>query len=152
MLVRHATAADVSALAHLMSELGYPTSLEQMTVRMEAIRERTDYATFVAEANGVIAGMVGVSVSPSLYHSDRDGAIVALVVSSEFRGRGIGALLVERGEEWLRESGVRRVTVKPSTHREDAHRLYVRLGYEHTGLRFSRMIDPVSRAPSIATD
>ena len=152
MQVRHATAADLSALAHLMSELGYPTSPEQMGVRMQAIRDRSDYATFVAEANGVIAGMVGVAVSPSFYRSDLDGAIVALVVSSESRGHGIGALLVERAEQWLRESGVGRVTVKPSTHRQNAHRLYARLGYEQTGLRFSKTIDRVSRAPSIATD
>lgn len=151
MQVRQATAADLSALVHLMSELGYPTSLEQMAVRMEAIRGRTDYAAFVAEAGGVIAGMVGVSVSPSFFRSDPDGAIVALVVSSAFRGRGIGAMLVERGEQWLRECGVRRVTVKPSTHRENAHRLYTRLGYEHTGLRFSKNIDGASQAPSSAT-
>src|SRR5262245_39651812 len=152
MQVRHAIAADVPALAHLMSELGYPTSLEEMDARMRGVRDRTDYAAFVAEANGVVAGMIGVCVSPSFYHTDPDGAIVALVVSSEFRGRGIGALLVGRGEEWLRERGVKRVTVKPSTHRENAHRLYARLGYEHTGLRFSKTIDGPSRASSIAID
>jgi GNAT superfamily N-acetyltransferase len=141
MKTRHTAVADFSALARLMTELGYPTSTDQMTARMEALRNRTDYATFVADADGIIAGMIVVSVSPSLYRSGPDGAIVVLVVSSEFRGHGVGALLVERGEQWLRESGARMITVKPSTHREDAHRLYARLGYEHTGLRFSKMID-----------
>ena len=140
MDVRHATAADLPALAHLMTELGYPTSMEEMAVRMESIRDRTDHATFVADANGVAAGMIGVSVSPSLYRRDLQGAIVALVVSPEFRGRGIAALLVDRGERWLRDSGARRATVNPSIHRQDAHRLYTRLGYEHTGLRFSRSL------------
>ncbi|RWJ60824.1 MAG: GNAT family N-acetyltransferase [Mesorhizobium sp.] len=87
----------------------------------------------------MVAGMIGVSTSSSLYQSDPQGAIVALVVSSDFRGRGIGASLVERGESWLRESGARYVSVKPSIRREDAHRLYVRLGYEHSGLRFSKI-------------
>ena len=146
MEVRHATAADSSALAYLMTELGYPTSTEEMATRMEAIRDRPDYATFVADANGVIAGMVGVSVSPSFYRSDLHGAIVALVVSSEFRGCGIGALLVDRGEQWLRETGAKRATVNPSAHREDAHRLYTRLGYEHTGLRFSKMLNQYGAA------
>ncbi|MGK9231487.1 GNAT family N-acetyltransferase [Inquilinus limosus] len=140
MDVRHATAADAAALAHLMAELGYPTSPEEMAARMEAIRGRADHATFVAEEGGVVAGMVGVTVSPSLYRSDLLGAIVALVVSSEFRGRGIAALLVDRGEQWLRHRGAKRATVNPSTHRQDAHRLYARLGYEHTGLRFSKAL------------
>lgn len=141
METRHATAADGPALAQLMTGLGYPTSTEEMAARMEALRGRTDHAAFVAEADGVIAGMVGVSVSPSLYRSDLQGAIVALVVSSRFRGRGIGALLVGRGDQWLRDSGATRATVNPSLHREDAHRFYARLGYEHTGLRLSRTLD-----------
>lgn len=138
MDIRPATAADAPALAPLMAELGYPTSAEAMAARLEVLRSRADFATFVAEADGAIAGMVGVTVSPSLYRSDLLGAIVALVVPSEFRGRGIAALLIERGEQWLRDAGARRATVSPSTHREDAHRLYARLGYEATGVRFSK--------------
>ncbi|RWI34069.1 MAG: GNAT family N-acetyltransferase [Mesorhizobium sp.] len=138
MEIRHANPADIPSLAHLMTELGYPTSAEEMTSRMALIRSRTDHAIFVADENGIVTGMIGVSISPSLYQSDPQGAIVALVVSSDFRGKGIGAFLVERGESWLRESGAKYVTVKPSIRREDAHRLYARLGYEHSGLRFSK--------------
>lgn len=138
MEVRYASSDDVPSLAHLMTELGYPTSTEEMTSRMSLVSSRGDHATFVADGNGAIAGMICVSVSPSLYKSDLQGAIVALVVSSDFRGQGVGALLVKRGESWLGESGVKYVTVKPSIYRENAHRLYARLGYEHTGLRFSK--------------
>ncbi len=140
MEMRHATSRDVSSLAQLMTELGYPTSSEEMVVRLEAIVGRTDHAVFVAVENDIAAGMVAISTAPSLYRNDPQGAIVALVVSSRFRGRGLGGLLVRRGEIWLRDRGVNHVTVKPSTHREDAHRLYARLGYEHTGLRFSKTL------------
>lgn len=140
MDIRPATAADAAALAPLMAELGYPTAPDEMAARLEVLHTRADFATFVAEAGGAVAGMVGVTVSPSLYRSDLLGAIIALVVSSEFRGRGIAARLVERGEQWLRDAGARRATVNPSTHREDAHRLYARLGYEATGVRFSKAL------------
>lgn len=140
MKIRPATAEDAPALAPLMAELGYPTAPEEMVARLQALRGRADFATFVAEADGTVAGMVGVTVSSSLYRSDLLGAIVALVVSSEFRGRGIAALLVDRGEQWLRDAGARRATVNPSTHRDDAHRLYARLGYEATGVRFSKAL------------
>jgi GNAT superfamily N-acetyltransferase len=138
MDIRPATAADAPALAPLMAELGYPTTPEEMAARLEILQGRADFATLVAEVDGAIAGMVGVTVSPSLYRSDLLGAIVALVVSSGFRGRGIAARLVDRGEQWLRDAGAPRATVNPSTHREDAHRLYARLGYEATGVRFSK--------------
>lgn len=140
MEIRNANSADIPSLAHLMTELGYPTSTEEMMSRVALIGSRTDHAIFVADENGVVAGMIGVSISPSPYQSDPQGAIVALVVSSDFRGQGIGAFLVERGENWLRESGAKYVTMKPSIHREDAHRLYARLGYEHSGLRFSKSL------------
>ena len=140
MDIRPATVADAPALAPLMAELGYPTTAEEMAARLEVLRGRADFATFVAEADGAVAGMVGVTVSPSLYRSDLLGAIVALVVSSEFRGRGIAARLVERGEQWLRDAGTRRATVNPSIHRAEAHRLYERLGYAATGVRFSKAL------------
>jgi GNAT superfamily N-acetyltransferase len=138
--IRHASAADLPALAHLMTELGYPTSIDEMAARMDAIRDRKDFATFVAEADGDIAGMICVTVTPALYRDGLGGAIVALVVSSAFRGRGVAPLLVARGEGWLIDNGADRATVNPSIAREDAHRLYSRLGYAHSGLRFTKAL------------
>lgn len=85
--------------------------------------------------------MISVSVSPSLLSSELNGAIVVLVVSSTFRGRGIAPALITHGERWLRQHGANRATVNPSIHREPAHRLYNRLGYEHTGLRLTKVLD-----------
>jgi len=141
MDVRPATTADVPELAQLMAELGYPTSTGQMQVRMGAMEHRADFATFVAEADGRVAGMITVTVSPSLLRNEPNGAIVALVVSSTFRGRGIAPALIAHGETWLRQHGANRATVNPSIHREPAHRLYNRLGYEHTGLRLTKVLD-----------
>ena len=141
MDVRTPTAADLPALALLMAELGYPTSVAEFERRMAIIADRADFATFVAELDGLVAGMIAVSVSPSLLRSEPNGAIVALVVSSAFRGRGIAPALIERGEAWLREQGASRATVNPSIHREPAHRMYNRLGYEHTGLRLTKVLE-----------
>jgi GNAT superfamily N-acetyltransferase len=140
METRFATTADSAALAPLMAELGYPTLPEQMARRMEITALRDDYAAFVAAEDGIIAGMIGLSISPSFYRDDPGGAIVALVVSSEFRGRGVAALLVERAEGWFSENGIHRVTVNPSNHRTPAHSLYRRLGYESTGTRFTKTL------------
>jgi len=138
--VRQATPADYAALAELMTELGYAASPAEIAKRMEIINERTDYAILVAQTGGGIAGVIALTVTPSLYRSDPQGAIVALVVSSAYRGRGTAGTLVQSGENWLREHGVQRVTVNPSIPRENAHRLYARLGYEHTGLRFTKSL------------
>lgn len=148
MKIRQAISTDCVALAGLMTELGYPTSTDEMAARMQIIADRVDHATFVADANGAIAGMIGLQISPSLYKNDPEAAIVALVVSSAFRGQGVAGLLVERGERWLFTSGAIRVSVKPSLHREDAHRLYKRLGYEHTGARFTKTLSHDTATPA----
>ena len=140
MDVRPSRAADFPALAQLMTELGYPTSTAEMEARMAVIDAHPDFATFVAELDGLVAGMISVFVSPSLLRSEPNGAIVALVVSAAFRGRSIAPALIVRGETWLREHGANRATVNPSIHREPAHRLYNRLGYEHTGLRLTKVL------------
>lgn len=142
MEVRFVTTADYSGVAALMADLGYPTRLEQMAERMEVISRRDDYAAFVATEGGIIAGMIGLSISPSFYRDDAGGAIVTLVVSSEFRGRGVADSLVARAEEWFLERGIHRVTVNPSNHRIPAHKVYGRLGYEPTGTRFTKTLKP----------
>ncbi len=123
-----------------MGELGYPSTAEDLARRMAAILPREDFATLVAEADGEVAGLICVTVVPSLYRTDPPGAITALVVSSAFRGRGVARLLIDAGERWLRDRGVRYATVNPSTHRTDAHHLYTRLGYAATGTRFSKAL------------
>jgi GNAT superfamily N-acetyltransferase len=140
MDIRRSTAADFPALGQLLTELGYPASDEEIEARMMVIDRRADFATFVAELDGEVAGMITVSVAPSPLRNDPNGAIVALVVSSAFRGRGIAPGLIAEGEAWLRQQGASRATVNPSIQREPAHRLYSRLGYEHTGLRLSKML------------
>lgn len=140
MHIRLALPDDIAALALLIGELGYPTSTEEMATRMAAVVGRSDIATFVAEEDGVVAGMITVSVTPSLYRSDLLGAITVLVVSSAFRGRGIAPLLIQSGEAWLRQQGAGRSAVHPSIARADAHRLYERLGYENTGSRLTKAL------------
>jgi hypothetical protein len=51
--------------------------------------------------------------------------------------------LIDHGERWLYDCGARLASVKPSARREDAHRLYARCGYEHTGLRFTKVLEGV---------
>jgi GNAT superfamily N-acetyltransferase len=48
------------------------------------------------------------------------------------RGKGIGARLVRAAEEWARSKGIATVLVRSQIAREDAHRFYLREGYERT--------------------
>lgn len=123
-----------------MTQLGYPTSSEAMARRLGAILADPSHGTWVAEDRGRIVGMVGVCTG---HHYARDGSygrIVALSVSEDFRGRGVGRELVRRAEAWVRSRGGRRMVVNTRASRDGARRFYRRLGYDETGLRFARQL------------
>jgi N-acetylglutamate synthase-like GNAT family acetyltransferase len=58
--IRVAGKEDVGALASLMTELGYPSSVEDMGRRFEGISTDPSYATLVAEREGVVLGTIGL--------------------------------------------------------------------------------------------
>ena len=59
-IVRWVSREDVEDLARLMTELGYPSSTEDMSRRFEEISADPSYYTLVAEREGQILGMVGL--------------------------------------------------------------------------------------------
>ena len=67
---------------------------------------------------------------PRFEHGDRFVRIVALVVDSGVRERGIGRLLMDEAERFGREAGAAFVEVTAGHHRPDARHLYESLGYD----------------------
>src|SRR6267378_2935191 len=99
--VRAAEAADVEALADLMTQLGYETRGSEMQMRMEAIRGDKHYATLVAVSKGQVCGMIGTFTCYSYEHNSPGGRILALVVSEKMRGRGVGHALIAAAEKYF---------------------------------------------------
>ncbi len=136
MIIRSAQSTDVAALANLMTELGYPTSSEQMSRRFEAISDDPSYSTLVAEREGNVLGMVGLCFTRSYGSDDSSVRIRAFVVGAEYRGKGIGRALISAAEDWARRRGANNVMLIAHKRRTDAHRFYLSMGYEATGYRF----------------
>jgi GNAT superfamily N-acetyltransferase len=126
MIVRPAEVRDVPALATLAGELGYPTSVDEMSRRLAALVDRD--AVFVAEHDGVCVGWIQVSIVEAL-ESGRFAEIRGLVVAEGQRSGGVGAALVRAAEEWARERACPKVRVRSNVVRERTHRFYERLGY-----------------------
>ena len=140
-IIRAAIPADASALAALLSELGYKTSEEQMLMRLSRVIDVNDYATFVAEIEEKVVGMLGVRCG---FHYARDGKyalIIALSVTAPHKGRGVGRQLVDTAESWAKENGIGRLIANTALHREDAHGFYEALSFEHTGRRYVKILD-----------
>jgi L-phenylalanine/L-methionine N-acetyltransferase len=105
--------------------------LEQRRERLAALGQ--DEHWFVAEVDGAVRGLAGLSVGTGrLRHSGH----VFLFVAREYHGQGIGTRLMEAlldvADNWLL---LRRVELTVVADNERAWRLYERLGFEKEGLR-----------------
>jgi GNAT superfamily N-acetyltransferase len=136
LAIRAAELADTDALAALMTELGYETRSSEMKMRLETIGNDPRYRTFVAVKQGKVCGMIGTFCYYSYEHNGPGGRIIALVVSKNSRGVGVGRQLMAAAENDFAQRNIRRVAVNTRFEREEAHKFYERLGYTRNGFRF----------------
>jgi ribosomal protein S18 acetylase RimI-like enzyme len=130
--VRRATALDVEVLTRLAGELGYPSTVAEVRSRLAAMEGDPRNVVFVATLpGGEVVGWIQVSEVRSLVLEAR-AEINGLVVEPQCRCAGIGGKLVERGEDWARERGLRMIGLHSNILRERAHGFYLRLGYRVT--------------------
>jgi GNAT superfamily N-acetyltransferase len=135
-LIRSAQRVDAPAVAELLAALGYPSPVEQVVQRIADCEASASTAVFVAEATQRIVGVASFHCIP-LFHADGFlGRITSLVVSPDYRQRGIGRLLVAAAEEFARARGCARIEVTSGDHRPDAHAFYEHVGYQLDCRRF----------------
>jgi GNAT superfamily N-acetyltransferase len=101
--IRASGEGDIEALAGLMTELGYPTSAGEMSRRLEEISADPSYDTLIAEQDGRVLGVAGLHVEHYYEKNEPCARILAFVVGSEHRGRGVGRALISAAEDWARK-------------------------------------------------
>ena len=139
-VIREATIADSERVARLVSELGYPTSTDQMRQRFNAILSDNGYETLVACDDKEILGFVGTRIGP-LYEADEQyGHIMILAVATKHQRRGVGSMLMQAAESRLIKRGAGVLVVASGNHRGGAHAFYESLGYTFTGRRYKKSV------------
>jgi L-phenylalanine/L-methionine N-acetyltransferase len=137
--IRPVLVEDSEAIWRITQQEGViETILTLPSDRIEQRRERLaslgpDEHWFVAEADGAVIGLAGLTVGTGrLRHSGH----VFLFVAREYHGQGVGTRLMETlldvADRWLL---LRRVELTVVAENERAWRLYERLGFEKEGLR-----------------
>jgi GNAT superfamily N-acetyltransferase len=139
MQLRPAHSGDAEAVTDLLDQLGYPQDGASTTAdRILTWAEDPASAAYVAEIDGEVLGVVAVHLCPFFERTGSWGRIVALVVSDQARGRGVGGRLVGAAESFAADHGCVRMEVTSSNHREDAHAFYQGRGYVDQTPRSSR--------------
>jgi GNAT superfamily N-acetyltransferase len=115
--MRAALPDDSPQLAALMGELGYPTTREFIQEKLAQLSSTPGTEIFVADYDGKVIGLLSFSILPLLHLDGGLGRITALVVASQFKGRGIGKRLVAEAEAFAWNNRCARIEITSGEHR-----------------------------------
>jgi GNAT superfamily N-acetyltransferase len=129
MLIRSAELGDAESVTLLCKQLGYTTSEQQVQERLKLLTKDQEHVLYIAYLpNDLIVGLIHVYIWKSLLIGRR-AEIDALIVHTDYRGRGVGHLLIQHAEQWAKEQGCDTIQVRSNTVRQQAHHFYEKLGY-----------------------
>ena len=139
-MIRTARPSDASSVAELIRQLGPPEGAEGVEARIAALADTPTDAVLVAEVDGRVVGLVSLHVTPFFNRGTSRGRVTALVVDESVRSQGIGRELLTAAEDAARTRGCVEAELTSAAHRLDAHRFYVRAGYEDHPARFRKRL------------
>ncbi len=127
LLISPMNEQNITEVVELSAQLGYPVTLENMTRNFRMLRATSNQEVFVAHAEKTV-GWIHVYEHLSIATGVRC-EIGGLVVDEASRGKGIGAELMSKAENWAQSRGILEISFSSRITRVDAHRFYERLGY-----------------------
>jgi N-acetylglutamate synthase-like GNAT family acetyltransferase len=137
--IREAKTADVPRLVELIRYLGHEIDEKTLRKNLKSLK-KTGETPLVATLDKKIVGMCGVGRRVVVHRPAPLGRITALVVAEEAQDHGIGRMLVEAAEQWMRKGGCKLVEVTSNDRRTAAHAFYRHLGYERSSIRFFKKL------------
>jgi ribosomal protein S18 acetylase RimI-like enzyme len=138
--IRPARSSDMSAIAGLLGELGYPTTVDDARAQVARVLDRDDTGVLVYEDGGEPVGLIAYHVFDLIYRPRPHCRITALAVRADRRRRGIARALLEAVEAIARERGCFRVELTTRVDRDDALRFYEACGFEERPRRLAKKL------------
>jgi N-acetylglutamate synthase-like GNAT family acetyltransferase len=86
--------------------------------------------SWIAESDGKIIGLAGLNSNMS---EENISEIDPVVITADFRSKGIGTRLIQHLTQVAKKKGFRFLIIKPVLRNEKAFALYVRLGFNTVG-------------------
>ncbi len=142
VLIRDLEKDDYEAVCDLISnELGYVnTNYADAFKRLDAIRNRKGYHTFVAVDNNKVIGFIGLSRGIAFNINGEYIQIIALAVNKECQNRGIGTQLLIKVEQYAQNEKIHSIGLNSGLHREEAHTFYEHRGYVKKSYSFQKSL------------
>ena len=129
MNIREATINDFLDIYSLNKNgLGYDYPEEKTKAKLQMILYQPTDKIFVAELDSKVVGYIHLSAYECIYFESLKN-VLALVVDENFRKKGIGRQLMQKAEEWAKETGSKGIRLVSGFNRTGAHQFYQHCGY-----------------------
>jgi GNAT superfamily N-acetyltransferase len=148
LVIRDVQPRDSDQMAELLTQLGYPSTSEEVTRRLAYWRSDRMSVILVAEQSGRLVGCLSLHAIPYLERTGRWARIESLVVDKSARGLGTGRALVVAAEHAARRWNCLTMEVTSLRTRTDAHGFYERLGYTDVCASSGRFLKSLDDAGS----
>lgn len=109
-------------------EMGYDYNPKLTQEKLRQLKESNTDQIFVAVVNGEVVGYVHAN-NYDLIYAPAMKNIMGIAVAKKCSHHGIGRSLLEKVEEWARQTGAKGVRLVSGSTRTDAHVFYRSCGY-----------------------
>ncbi len=147
IITRRARPEDIPALCDLLEDLFTiesdfaPDVEKQVKALSMLLTDPSDSSlVLVAVMEGKVIGMVSVQTLVSTAEGGKVGLVEDMIVDRQFRGRGIGTLLLNRAVEWGRDRKLKRLQLLADRENMPAVDFYANNGWTATKLGCFRML------------
>ena len=120
---------DISVLNK--NEMGYDFPEGDTKGQLKRLLNNKAHKIYVATVEGRVVGYIHAN-NYDLSYSPHMKNIMGIAVSSNFKKKGIGKMLLRKIEEWAISTGAQGVRLASGATREGAHAFYIACGY-HCG-------------------
>jgi N-acetylglutamate synthase-like GNAT family acetyltransferase len=130
MSIRKADVKDATAIQKLLTQLGYPTADGFLAMRLEKLLDNPEHFDLVYEQEGIVVGFISFHLIPQITMEGNYALISYLVVDDQVRSRGVGKALEMHCTALAKAHRCTRILLHSNIKRVEAHRFYLRQGYD----------------------
>lgn len=130
MSIRKAELSDSASIQILLSQLGYPNTDDFILTKMQEMLSDPDEILLVYEINSMVVAFISVHFIPQIAVRGDFARISYFSVSEQTRNKGIGKEIESYITSIAKDRNCDRIEVHCNFHRSDAHRFYLRQGFQ----------------------
>jgi ribosomal protein S18 acetylase RimI-like enzyme len=137
---------DAKSIIELQAQLDRPLPKNKHQIRKfqqlvkDYIRLKDSRGIILATSNSKVIGMVSYILIDRLNQPLSELWIPELVVTNEYRNRGIGKRLVQKCESIARRNKCYRIRLESRNDRIDSHDFYKKIGFSQMALAFEKKL------------